>query len=140
MRNPRRIVFCILLVVLTLLAQTPTAPDTYQLPLWSAHTWIYPALGAGFVVTGNTVSVTPSPAPAFAPNSVWALTAAQTSFTLTCPVADVYRNGLLMTSSPEGGADFSVDPTGLIITFSGAQIPQAGDLVKILYRCAKPSQ
>jgi hypothetical protein len=47
-------------------------------------------------------------------------------------MADIYRNGLLQSESL---VDYSVDPTGLIVTFNPLSTPQAGDVVKVTYRC-----
>ena len=137
---------CILVLLgAVLLAQSPAS---YVLPLWNGH-WNYLTLGKSFQVTGSVIDVpvtqgapgvpgTPGgPGPAGPPgvfaaaaNQVYVLTAPQAVFNLSCGTADIYRNGLLQS---EGGVDYSVDATGLVATL--AQAAQAGDVMKILYRC-----
>jgi hypothetical protein len=147
------------LVAVALVAQTPSG---YQLPLWNAHSWTYPTLGPGFVVSGNVVSVPVTQGPAgpagavgsvgpagpagtFAapPNSVWVLPEVMPTgstlpvFQASCAMADIFRNGLLQTSTTEGGADYTMDPGTLIVTFAAGNAPGPGDLVKITYLCSK---
>ena len=72
-----------------------------------------------------------------APNDVYVLTAAQAVFPLKCSTADVFRNGIMQSSTAEGGSDLTVDSTGLTLTFLGQSIPQGGDVVKVTYRCSQ---
>ena len=72
-----------------------------------------------------------------APNDVYVLTAAQALFPLKCSAADVFRNGIMQSSTAEGGSDLTVDSTGLTLTFLGQSIPQGGDVVKVTYRCSQ---
>lgn len=115
----------------------PIAAQTASnlLPLWIGGKWAYFTLGSSFKITGSTIDV--SVPPVFVPraNDFYNLTAAQASVTLKCPIGDVYRNGILQSSVGEGGTDYSVDSTGLVVTFAAASTPQAGDTVKVLYRC-----
>lgn len=154
---------CVLLMLLAaalpiMSAQNP-APQ-YQLPLWSNHQWSYPSLGKSFSISGGVVDVPTTQGPqgvqgatgpqglqgatgpqgppvAPPPNDVWALTATQSTFAVKCAMEDVFRNGLLQTSVAEGGADYA--QSGLQVTFQDAAAPQAGDVVKVVYRCS-PSQ
>lgn len=143
---------CILLMLGVVVAAQGTAP--YLLPIWNGH-WNYLSLGKSFQVTGSVIDVPTTQGPAGAPgvagpqgpagaqglpfavaaNGVFVLSAPQAVFPLTCGAADIYRNGLLQA---EGGADYSMDATGLVATF--AQPAQAGDVVKVIYRCAGGAQ
>ena len=90
------------------------------------------AIIIGLLAAGLAWSQAQQPTPfVAAANQVYVLTAPQTVFSLSCGTADIYLNGLLQS---EGGVDYSVDATGLVATF--AQPAQAGDVVKVIYRCA----
>jgi hypothetical protein len=65
---------------------------------------------------------------------VYPLKAAQATFNLKCTTTDIYRNRLLQA---EGGVNDAVDATGPIATFAAASTPQAGDVVKVVYRCSQ---
>jgi len=111
-------------VILGLLA-APQAPSTYQVPLWTGVTWNYVSLGSSLSVSGGRLSIAP------AASDIWRLAEPQGAFPLRCLPADLYLNGLLQT---EGGVDYSV--SGLAASFNAASTPQAGDVVKAVYRCA----
>ncbi|MGA2270337.1 MAG: collagen-like protein [Bryobacteraceae bacterium] len=150
----KRVLISVVVVFLSLVLAPVVAQNTmnYVLPLWSGR-WNYFTLGPSFHVSGSVIDVpitqgaagpagpqgAPGPAgPQGAPgvpfltaaNQVIAVSAPQSVFHLTCAIADIYRNGLLQS---EGGADYSLDPSGLVATFAPAA--QAGDAVKIIYRC-----
>jgi hypothetical protein len=143
------------LLILALLGAGLVAQNTAPglLPLWNGR-WNYLTLGKSFIVTGSVIDVPVTQGPAgaagapgaqgpvgpagpqsapfiVAENQVYVLTAPQTVFTLTCTAADIYRNGLLQA---EGGVDYSVDAAGAVATFA-PNIPQAADVVKVVYRC-----
>jgi hypothetical protein len=69
-----------------------------------------------------------------APNSIWTINP-QPSYALLCPAADIYRNGILQL---EAGVNYNLSPSGLVATFNAVSQPQAGDNVKVTYRCSLP--
>jgi hypothetical protein len=66
--------------------------------------------------------------PTVASNKIYNQNAPST-FTISCAVADIFRNGILQT---ENGVDYTL--TGLSITFN-SNIIQSTDIIKIIYRC-----
>ena len=125
MKRGRTGLLACLFLALAAAAQAP-AP-VYKLPVWTGTIYIYPVVTGGLTVTPSSVSVA-----AFKPNNLW--TSPQATYTLACPLADIFRNGVMQT---EGGIDYNLDPTGLIVTFTAASQPQAGDIVKATYRCSQ---
>lgn len=154
MRTKIITISALVVIGLALTAQV-SSTVSYQLPVWSSGKYMYPSLGPAFKITGGVIDVPVTQGPVgpsgaigpagpigesgvffAAPNDVYVLTLPQSTFPLKCAMADVFRNGMMSTSTAEGGVDIAVDPVALTVTFLGTMAPQPGDVVKITYRCS----
>ena len=129
MKTIRISVLILALAAIALLGQPANLPQ--QLPLWTGGIWKYFSLSPAFKITGSVIDVAAVQTP-FVPaaDDLFVLTQAQATFQLRCTRAEVFRNGILQTN----GQDYSLDATGKLVTFT-PNVPQATDVVQILYRC-----
>ena len=121
--------------LLLLLVLSASAQVSYQIPLYNNKTYTLVGLGTGLSVSNGILNVTMAGSDFVpAPNQVLMPLVSTPAYILTCPIADIYRDGLLQT---ENGVDYtlSLGPLGTVITFNGSSVPGAGDVIKIIYRC-----
>jgi hypothetical protein len=144
----------LLIATVALMLSVPAAAQTYVIPLWTVPAqgtgyWTYAYLDPSVTVICTTrcviaaKSATVPASPISAP-SMWVLTAAQPTFTLTCTPAMLFRNGILQNSGVGvvlGGVPSDYTLSGLVATFGAANpltIPQASDVVIAVYQCPHP--